>query len=451
MMVVLCSACSSDKKTGRGYELTTTQQSDEADEKYSEVEAVVLKTDTENKKITLQEVHSQSRFELSYSGGTYIISEYDKQMTMAQVEEGEIVDIRYNPETLKLYEMNVSKDAWEYIDVENLVIDKEAQRMSVGSSQYKYDANLVVVSNRRTITLLELNEVDVLTVRGIDNKICSVVVTRGHGYVRLEKAAYFVDGLIEIGTKIMLPVAEDMLIVAPEGECKITVTKDGKGGSGDYTIKRDQETTVNVSEFQEEAQRKGAVRIEVEPAEAEVYIDNSQVDYSDYVTLTYGKHKVTVVAEGYQTIEEDIVVDAMYVSKKFVLLEDDEEAESDDSSDDNTDSDSDTDSDEDTDDDTNSEGADSDSDNSDDESQDDSEETVTDEDCEITIEGPKGVSVYFDGTYKGVAPVSFTKVTGKHTITLSLGGTSNVAYAVEIEDDGQDVALSFPDLSTVSG
>ena len=440
--VLALAGCSSQGKKKNNRKTTQKSQKETETTQNSNQKAtvVVLKTDIEKKEITLQEVGNQNRFVLSYTGGTQIISRHDRQMTMEQVELGEIAQIEYSPQLLKLYELQISKSSWEKSEVDNLQINKEERRMSIGSDNYRYDSDLVSLSDGRQITLLEINDVDVLTVRGEGSQVHSIVVTRGHGYVRLKKADFFVDGLIEVGSKIMLPVSKDMLIVAPEGECKITVTKNGKGGSGDYNIKRNEETTVNVSDFQEVATRKGAVKFIIEPDNAQLFVDNAKVNYSEYVTLPYGNHVIQVSAEGYKTVEDTIVVDSVYMDKKIILEEIEKETESDkEDKEDETESDSEK-----------SESTTKETE-SDKKSDNDKEEKVEDKKHVIKIEKPDSVSVYFDGTYKGVSPVSFGKVSGKHTITLSRGGVSNIAYSVDIPNDGEDVEFSFPDLANVSG
>ncbi len=446
MIVLVCllafSGCSQNrKKSNRSTAQKSQQETSTPQNANHKTKVIVLQTDIEKKEITLQEINSQNRFVLSYSGGTQIISRHDKQMTMEQVELGEIAEIEYSPQLLKLYELQLSKSSWEKSEVDNLLMNKEERRMSIGSDNYRYDSDLVSLSDGRQITLLEINDVDVLTVRGEGKKIHSIVVTRGHGYVRLKKADFFVDGLIEVGSKIMLTVSKDMLIVAPEGDCRITVTKNGKGGSSDFHIKRNEETTVNVSDFQEIATRKGAVKFIIEPDEAQLFVDNAKVNFADYVTLPYGSHKIQVSAEGYKTVEDTIFVNSVYMDKKIVLEEVENESESK-KGEDETESET-----------KKSETKESESTSKEKETKkkSDSDEKVVDKNHVIKIEKPGSVSVYFDGTYKGVSPVSFGKVSGKHTITLSKGGMSNIAYSVDIPDDGEDIAFSFPDLANVSG
>ena len=70
----------------------------------------------------------------------------------------------------------------------------------------------------------------------------------------------------------------------------------------------------------------------------------------------------------------------------------------------------------------------------------------TDSNCKISIKEPEGASVYVNGVYKGVAPISFTKIIGDLTITLSKTGYVTKSYSVTIDDDSEDVEYSFADL-----
>ena len=68
----------------------------------------------------------------------------------------------------------------------------------------------------------------------------------------------------------------------------------------------------------------------------------------------------------------------------------------------------------------------------------------------VTITAPDGASVYFDGEYIGIAPMSFTKVTGTHIITLSKTGYLSKSYTVTFTDDGEDKRLTYSELVSLS-
>ena len=64
----------------------------------------------------------------------------------------------------------------------------------------------------------------------------------------------------------------------------------------------------------------------------------------------------------------------------------------------------------------------------------------------MTISTTGGAEVYVDGSYVGVAPASFTKVSGKHEITLRLAEYLTRTYTIGIDNSKKDEVFSFADL-----
>lgn len=56
-----------------------------------------------------------------------------------------------------------------------------------------------------------------MTVRGVGIHVYSITRTAGHGYVRLTGYEDFTGGMVEVGNRIILPIADNMLITAPAG------------------------------------------------------------------------------------------------------------------------------------------------------------------------------------------------------------------------------------------
>lgn len=76
------------------------------------------------------------------------------------------------------------------------------------------------------------------------------------------------------------------------------------------------------------------------------------------------------------------------------------------------------------------------------------------QEAQITIEAPGGADVYQDNLYMGIAPVTYPKTPGEHTITLRKTGYITRSHNIIVADDGKDATYSFPDLEpedTVSG
>ena len=186
-----------------------------------------------------------------------------------------------------------------------------------------------------------------------------------------------------------------------------------------------------------------------------MYIDAKEVDTSKIITLEYGIHQMTVVAEGYQTIRKYLKVGQENASISIEMEKTEEESKNVDeeestsvSSNTVTGSGS-----------TNS----TDSGNSNNSNNSNSESnTTTDKNTDTTvssnnvstsyrikIEAPVGAEVYFNGNYMGIVPIDFKKESGNHTIILRKNGYQTRSYSVQIDDEKKDVNYSFSDLIAI--
>lgn len=377
---------------------------------------VFVSLDTEKKSVTLQDTENGVRYTLHYTGGTYVYNKSGSPMTMEQIEVGEIVEASFDYAESKLGRIQILKDSWVYEEVENPEINRSNFRMKIYDSNYKFNDRLFILSNEREIGINELNEEDVLTIRGIGKNVYSVTVDRGHGYIVLTGYENFVDGWVEVGSKVITRVTQDMILVAPEGDYVLTVEKNGFGGYKNITVLRDEEIQVDVSDLKEAALQSGNVRFSITPSDAKLYIAGEETDYSNLVALDYGTYKIKVTAEGYETYEGKLTVDNLVKNQEIKLTKTGGE--------DNTDS---------------SDGASADSTAS-------TDSSGSTEDYKVIINDPEGVEVYLDGAYVGKAPVSFKKKAGSHTITFRKDGYTTKSYTIEVDSEKKDLTMAFPAL-----
>lgn len=405
--------CTGEKQKGivtKPEETTDTSEYDEV------LNMVFLDADYEKQTVTLQALTDGTRYVLNYNGGTLVNSAYGSPVTMEQIEQGELVQASFYYKNSRLKELVLLKDAWEIEATSDVEMERSENLMKVLNKNYKYDDKIVVFSETELVDLSQVHEEDVLTIRGIGNKVYSVTVDSGHGYIVLKGYDSFVGGWVEVG-KIITSIKEDMIIVAPEGEYKLTVEKNGFGGYKNIVVKRDRETEVDVSDLKEDALKTGNIRFRIEPEGAVLKIAGAETDYTDLVPLDYGVYKIVVTAEGYDTYTRNITVDSLLKSVDIALTKEGEEDQDEE-----------------------------DTESTEKETSKTEEETTTEAAYKIKITAPAEFEVYFDGEYKGVAPVNFTKVTGSHTITLRKDGYVTKSYTVEIDNDKEDLSMAFPEL-----
>ena len=411
-----------------GFTVSTVGSYDSADT------AVVMEVDQKNNCVIFMNMDTGRQYTLYYDGTTYVTDKYDGPMTISQIRAGDVVDVNFLKGKRQIASIKVSPSAWVYENIENYNLGGINKTASIGPNTYSLPDEAVVLSEGKRVEVMDVVAQDLVTIRGIDHKIYSINVERGHGYLRLRNEQALLGGWIEVGNTVIREITEDMLLVVPEGSYQVALSNGGVSSVKDIVIERDKETVLDVGDIEIVQNKTGKILFSVTPAGAAVSIDGKSTDISKAVELSYGIHQIHLEAEGYDSLTKYIQVGSEYAKISFALEEKKEEEDSTVSE--------------------NSlqvtepkkkETSDSVSDN-----------TITPtQSNRVYIDAPKNVEVYLDSNYVGVAPVSFKKTIGSHTISLRKSGYKTKSYTIYLYNDGEDITYSFPDLekesNTVSG
>lgn len=436
--------------------------------------AVVVDVDTESKTVTLKNMEIKRQYTLSYDGTTFFYDKYGTVISATQLQKGEIVDVTFLKGKKRLNSLQLSKEAWSHRNIDEYKLNEENFQAEVGSAIYAYSEDIVVIADEKQGDLIDINPVDILTFRGIGSDIYSIVVEKGHGYVRLKNEEYFYDGWIEVGNKIIKRVTENMMLTVPEGDHQVIISNKGTSGVKQIEVRRNVELELDVGDLKGEEPRYGSVIFTITPETASLYLDGDKTDYSSPVRLEYGIHQMIVMAEGYETISQYLKVGQASAGIEVTMREI-ESVSGNDVSENNNLSDS--------------EmleqvnklladrgysgisaddliGSGTNQSNSNTNSgeagntgnagtnntgstgnQTTSNAPVTSTlSYYVTIDAPVGVEVYLDGNYVGIAPCSFKKDPGSHTLTLRNTGYMAKSYTIQIDDEEKNVSYSFLDL-----
>ena len=430
------------------------------------IQGILLGINEDDKLLDFQDIENKKIYSIPYDEGIKLMSRHGSMMTMAELEKGEIYKLYYTRSIKKLTGLQVSDSTWTYTDVKRFSFDEHKKIMTIGDEAYKFTKELKIYSLGNEAQIMDITEMDTLTVRGKDKEVLSVVVDKGHGYVRVLNDAYFIGGWIEIGQDIIKPVTEDMLIPVGEGDYLVKVTNRGYAGEEEVTIKRDKETNLDLSKIEIEEVAIGHIQFKINPDYARLYIDDEITEFEERVPLEYGIHAIRVECAGYDTIRSNIKVGSEYAEIGITMDEENEEDKQGSSTASSSGKTSDTVSrtDQPVSSNTVSSGNakstvsrnssagttnkyNTVSSNEAGTSSSGTASTVISGDKKILIEQPAGAMVYIDGAYVGVAPVSTQKVTGAHVITLSREGYQTKSYTVNISSEGGDVTFSFSALN----
>ncbi|MFT3982689.1 MAG: PEGA domain-containing protein [Lachnospiraceae bacterium] len=414
---------------------------EEPEEKLTNEDTVILLgKDTKEKLLILRLVTGGREQELSYDGTTAILGRHGDSLSMEQLEIGEILDVVYSTHSRRLNTVQVSVNTWTNTGVTKFSVDENKKIMEIGREQYQFTDDLVIFSDGKPAQLMDITELDTLTIKGYNRKICSILVEKGHGYLRLLNDAYFIGGWIEVGQAIIKPITSEMLLPVPEGSYTVRLTNKGYAGQKDVKVIRDQETEIDLSEIDIEEVAIGHIAFRISPDYAQLYVDGDMTDFTERVPLEFGTHQIRVELPGYETIETNIKVGSEFANIDIELDEETEEAESSSSSSSKKSSSSGRSS-------SLSSSSGSSSSGSSTVSTSSSSTNILSETKKMYVEGPAQAEVYLDGNYVGIAPVSAAKVTGSHVITLSRNGYQTKSYTVNIDNDGNDVTFSFSELA----
>lgn len=376
--------------------------------------AVVVRINKEEEKITFLNLTINRNYTLQYDGTTVFSDKYGQSMTLEQIREGDIVDVTFLKSKKKLATLAISGDSWTTADISRYQFDVVSHDVTIGNEIYKVTENTKIFSNGEQIEMMDLNSADILTFHGIGNTVHSIVVERGHGYLRLSGDENFIGGWIEVGQNIIYQITEDMLLTVPEGNYQVLISTKGGGGTKSVIINRNTEVTLDIGDLEIEAPQYGQVLFAMSPSSASLYVDGNLVDTSLPVTLEYGIHQLMARADGYSTVTSYLKVaqESAGIDITLDLENDDEEEEK------------------------------------------DNEETVSSGNAataasyyQVYIDAPEGAEVYLDGNYIGICPISFKKVEGPHVITLRRTGYETRSYTIQVDGEDKDISYSFAELS----
>lgn len=432
--VCLLGGCTFFAHVNKEPELTTIELQEVAlssDIYDSEDTAMLVKRDTQNKTLQLQNVKTGKRYTLNYDGTTSIWDKYDQALSMAQIKPGSILNIRFYMQTKHLSYVKESTDCVRYDQVDNYMLDAKNGTITIADTVYRFSSHTAFLSKEKEIELEDIVPTDILSVWGYQDKIYGVYVDKGHGYLRLENEDYFVGGWIEVGQSTICRISENMLLTVPEGVTTVQISQNGTNVTQEIDFVRDEEMIWDLQNVEIVMPKTGNIIFTLTPSDAQLTLDGKNVDASEPIMLEYGIHQMTVRAEGYDTLSKYIKVASESANINVELEKKEEEKEQ---SDDKQKTDA-------------------------DEEKTSKTETKATETktvstsasaYQVHIDSPQGVEVYLDGNYLGIAPVEFGKEPGNYVVTLRKTGYQARSYTLQIDGEEKDVNYSFSELVKVS-
>lgn len=399
------------------------------------ITAALIGLDSENMQMIVKDIYNGNNYVLSYNGGTDVKNVYDEVVTMLQVPEGELLDVTFDEEKKKAKTVYASKEAFRSNHIIGFKATASSSTITFGSASYMYTDTLVVLSDGKILAPNEVMSRDQVTVRGIDNKIYSVTVDKGHGYLTFTGAEDFVGGMVEIGRNFLYTVSDNMMIVVPEGEYEVVMSNGKLEGKRTVYITKDMTVTLDFSEYSAPANKTGTVEFQILPRDVDLFIEGEKTDYRKPVVLEYGTYIINLLSNNYETYTTKITVDSTYQVEAFDLekIYAKENAQppvvttaattAPTTAPTKAPTTSPT---------TSSAGT---------------TTAPADGSVALTIAEPAGANVYIDNVHVGTAPVTVNKSRGEYVITFKRDGYITKSYIVDVDSSDGVQSLSFPAMS----
>lgn len=365
------------------------------------IKGVLTKLDIDNKKMNFADIEDNVEYEVPYSGGTDIQNKYGTIIAAAAMKLGGIYNVTCDSKGIAKTIYGAA-DSWERDGITGIEIDEKNKTLTVGALQWNYVSHTSVMSGEEKISIASLVDQDEVTIRGVDKTVYSISLDKGHGYLKLTGIDSFIGGYVSVGKQQFLQITSGMVITAQEGRHNIELQNGSLRADKMVTIEKNQEASLDFSEYVKPAVQNGTVKFLITPKDAILTIDGKETDYSDIVNLSYGTHKIVVKASKYVTYTENYTVKTAYETKIIDLTSTDSTKAS--TSSGNTDG------------------------------------------YNVKVTAPVGATLYVDSAYVGVIPCTFKKKSGNRIVTLSKQGFSTVSYTISVSDEKGDVTYAFPDM-----
>lgn len=405
--------------------------------------AIITSMDMENNQMHFVSVLDGTDITLQYHGGVRVSDTKGTDIGIDSVVCGNVVDIVYYADTEKLVSIAKNAKVKTYTQVKKFLYRQDQHTASCNGTSYKVSDYAQVFDGNQVLSLVDVNTEDEVTLSVWNGNLVSVVITKGHGYVRLLNQGTYVGGFVEIGKDVIVPVTTDMLVAVGEGDYTLRINKNGYFGEKSIRVTKDRELNVDISDI---AIPSGTVTFAVMPEDAgEVIKVDGEIIANRTYTGLYGDHELSITAEGYDSFRGSFKITDTMKNLHVTLQQETTEESTEETTEATTQEAQ-----------TTTSGQTTQTTEATQNPQTTSAATQSGQTTEsaeqgnkITIKKPEGVGVYFDGDYVGIAPVSIKKTAGTHTITLYKAGYLIKSYTIQAEDDGKDDEYSYADLISV--
>lgn len=384
MISIACSGGKEDKKNTVNTDETDVEETLE----YDRMISVIKEVNTDTSKLLALDIEQEEVLTLNIDGAVDIKDVYGTIISLAQLNIGDMVEIKYEKNKMRPEYIHKTAKVWERKNIQNVSINEKAKTIQVANDIYTYTDDLVTVFNGSNFDVSQIDLVDEVTLRGYKDKVWTVILENGHGFITLKNHSSFIGGILEVGNRMNVDIQDVTSITVPVGVHEIIANKEDMiPYVAEVIVEENKEVVLDLNQS---LPKKGLVNFDIKQEGVTLSINDKEYqDLSEPISLDYGIYTIRAKKNNYVTMEEKLVLDRAYVDYKVELEK---------------------------------------------------------EPIFIHIDSPQGVGVYIDGNYIGIIPVTAPMDVGNHTVTLRKEGYYSKMYPITIDDTIEDNYFTFPKL-----
>jgi len=276
-------------------------------------------TSPQNLTLLLLESELTDRFNMTEI--TTVRNRYGAQTDFREIDLGQIVEVTFDTNTRDMSELSLSSHAVIERDRSNVNINVDASTITIGNQVYTFSNRTLVLNRGEPFSINLITPEDVLTLIRYQNKIWSIRIDTGHGFIRFDNADDVVNGTVAVGTAVFTGLDPDRPVSALEGSHRVIIEGQNiETYITDVIIRQGETVVVDLANV---VFRQGTLELVVNESGASITINGEPAVLEDgLIELNYGTHQLRVERTGFVTINQEIDISQAFTRLELTLVRD---------------------------------------------------------------------------------------------------------------------------------
>ena len=279
--------------------------------------------------VTLHMLESGRSARFYMTDATVVQNRRGAPIGFGEIELGQLVDVTFDANTQEASAVSISSHAWEENHQGNFNINLDNATITIGNRVLSYSSRTMVLNRGETTSISLINPADAIRIIGYNEKIWSIRIESGHGFIRFDNADRIVNGTVTIGNSVFAELDGGRPIAVVEGTHRVIINGQNiETFMRDVVVRQGETVAVNLAES-DMALRKGTLQLIINDhmgmhvPQASVFINGSIVTLeNNLIEIEFGEHLLRVEAPDFVPVQQAIELDQPFLRMELSLVRD---------------------------------------------------------------------------------------------------------------------------------